>query len=750
MTEIANSLNQGVKLIQAENGTTAPDEEFTRSLSATLQELALRLNQISTSGGLSSSSLQNRRALVQESREALQEATLRLKEGKREPALSNAVRGCLVALRVAEHVSAQQVVTAAQPVFQTLHILEKSCLAKQVVLNVKLLGMKMTKFLELCGRKVHDIRVQPQQAKVQANVYIVNKLFPILVQALGNSIARPNNAYDRASRDYFFGLVRQATENIVKGFTTGDGTEGNDGETLGMGGSDIGRFVKTVDQVLDDLDCIKTNQDFPAIQANASWLVSFAMNVAKVSSEGEDNKDITNACHHVVNELATLKEALDGQQSVADIALAREVSKDFVEVLEQVVNTSLLRLIVEAFSQLHVPLDKLVHHVLISEKKLPDRLQEDISVEAMDDHADHLFHIAQFAKYCTSDLAASQTLENSFELAQLLEKELVPACLKVYFNPGDVGARTHLRTLRALWKAELDCIESCVLDIVDPTAFCVVVEAVARRIASSLKKGLYSQDRNWLRSSVSRLVKLCQMAVDFAWKEVAANDEEQHQHLPEDHPIIRVERSSWEATTALKMVVANVEDLHLHKVLIRRVQLMVTSMSAMVECLVDCNKTDHQKRTASKSEVRVLTSVSRVSIIKEDDHMKRTEVNNSRWAGKSFKNITMANTIGISGGKSRLGSADLSVKLFDIPLETTSTGKDIVMLTSRKRANNKADESVNEDRPVNTPTEAENPDAGQKSLFRKIKVHSDSSGFRSPLKQINNQLQSASAKNKVA
>ena len=50
------------------------------------------------------------------------------------------------------------------------------------------------------------------------------------------------------------------------------------------------------------------------------------------------------------------------------------------------------------------------------------------------------------------------------------------------FNPANVFifnfliARTQLKTMRQLWRSELECIESCILDIVDPTAFCVIVE----------------------------------------------------------------------------------------------------------------------------------------------------------------------------------------------------------------------------------------------------------------------------------
>ena len=51
----------------------------------------------------------------------------------------------------------------------------------------------------------------------------------------------------------------------------------------------------------------------------------------------------------------------------------------------------------------------------------------------------------------------------------------------------------------------------------------------------------------------------------FQWKEMSSSSSETNR-LPDDHPIIRVERSTWEVQAALKMVIANVEDLHVHKV----------------------------------------------------------------------------------------------------------------------------------------------------------------------------------------
>ena len=319
----------------------------------------------------------------------------------------------------------------------------------------------------------------------------------------------------------------------------------------------IGRFVKTVDEVLEETNTVDKLSRFEALQSKVEWLINFAMSVAKVSSTPNDEKDIINGCHHLVNELGTLKESINGEDA-ADLALAKEVTKDFIEVTEQSVNSALLRLIVLSLSQSNGPLDRLIHAVLSSEKTIPSRTQSDLNqlINEADDHADRMFHIAHFSTFCTSDSNTAQSIINSLHLAQLLEEVLVPSSLKLYFSPGDVGARSQLKTLRQLWRSELENIETYILDIVDPTAFCVIVEAEARRIASALKKDQYSQDKDFLRRSVSQVVRLCQMAVDFAWKEMSAsnNDEEDEvPKIPDDHPIIRVERSSWEVQAALKL-----------------------------------------------------------------------------------------------------------------------------------------------------------------------------------------------------
>ena len=65
------------------------------------------------------------------------------------------------------------------------------------------------------------------------------------------------------------------------------------------------------------------------------------------------------------------------------------------------------------------------------------------------------------------------------------------------------------------------------------------------------------QDRTWLHTQGSRLIKMCQRAVDFAWKDVAAaaaaaNGSGPTEALADDHPIVKVERSTWEVQGALR------------------------------------------------------------------------------------------------------------------------------------------------------------------------------------------------------
>ena len=67
-------------------------------------------------------------------------------------------------------------------------------------------------------------------------------------------------------------------------------------------------------------------------------------------------------------------------------------------------------------------------------------------------------------------------------------------------------------------------------------------------------------------------MKMCQMGVDAAWKEAAGGDSKKQ--LPDEHPVIKMERSTWEVRSALSVVLNSVENLNAHKALVRRVQVI--------------------------------------------------------------------------------------------------------------------------------------------------------------------------------
>ena len=79
---------------------------------------------------------------------------------------------------------------------------------------------------------------------------------------------------------------------------------------------------------------------------------------------------------------------------------------------------------------------------------------------------------------------------------EILEKEMVPACHRLYYNVNDFGAKSHLRTLRTFWKSEFDSLEASILEIVDATALCAVIDEEARATASEIKKRTYAQVPN--------------------------------------------------------------------------------------------------------------------------------------------------------------------------------------------------------------------------------------------------------------
>ena len=119
--------------------------------------------------------------------------------------------------------------------------------------------------------------------------------------------------------------------------------------------------------------------------------------------------------------------------------------------------------------------------------------------------------------------------------------------------------------------------------------------------------------------------------------------------------MVKVERGTWEVQAALRMVLGNIEDLNLHKTLIRRVQVLTSCIGVMAHFLLSKNET-----AMSPSKVKVLTSISRIMVnIAEDEEVmaKTTSVTAESHGAKdksgvgrnkSFRNVKRKESFSVS------------------------------------------------------------------------------------------------------
>ena len=616
-------------------------ESLCHVLSSTLQEISLRLIKLTEEDkDLREQALGCRRVLLETASNILLNANHPYKTF---PYLEKVPDICSASLELNEHFLVRSLVALSKPVLESMEALEKSSGYKNFFINLKLFGSKLHSFMEEVSLRTRDLGSELTANDLIMESDTVKKLLPVLIQSMQESLKHPVNCHTRTNREYFFNVMRKSLNRIPEIFKGHHKARSAFNEIS----SDVGKFLRSLDLIVDTCDRdshdnkLFTLEDVLSVDKEIEWLVKFALAVAKVSPSSEE-EEIISTCQHVLSQISLLRREVEEVSDHAAVARARLAVRESAELLEQVVNNVLLKLIIDVFCNIDSPLDLLIHQILNSNISPPDRMPHDVDdlVSKVDERADLLFHIAHFTKFCTNDKVRSQAIKTSLHLMQELESELVPASLKLYFNPEDHGARFHLSAVRSLWMQEIAILEENILEIVDATAFCYVANQEARMVAAQIKKEQYSQDRSWITHHGLRLIRMCQRVVDFAWKDTSRPEEA----LPDDHPIVKVERSTWEVQGALRLVLNNIEDLNLHKTMIRRIQVLVTCLGTVANFLLSKNETT----SLSVSKVRVLTSVSRISIGHDNKMTVITEGQNisntprtpvSRSKAMSFRSV---------------------------------------------------------------------------------------------------------------
>ena len=230
-------------------------------------------------------------------------------------------------------------------------------------------------------------------------------MLPLIIQSLRDSLRHPMNSHTRSSREYFFGIVRNCVRemsDIVTLTATGD-LAGDDDEARN---GEVGLFVKKLDAVMDFLGDGDNLENMDKFGDDVEWLVRFSLSVAKVSRKRSEEEEVIEASREALRCAADLRASHIAGEAISECEL-RDSCRDSIEVLEQTVNNCLLKLIIELFctSSVISPLDDLIHRILNSTVSPPDRLPEDVDdlVDAFDEHADALFHVAHYTAFCTTD-----------------------------------------------------------------------------------------------------------------------------------------------------------------------------------------------------------------------------------------------------------------------------------------------------------------------------------------------------------
>ncbi|CAL4123045.1 unnamed protein product, partial [Meganyctiphanes norvegica] len=450
----------------------------------------------------------------------------------------------------------------------------------------------------------------------------------LLPHTLLPSILRPCNT-NSAARD----LIANRLKTLLSDLRVHVGVGNNEYDM-----DEPGMFVKSIDKVLAALGLEEPeNSSFnekknniravdegaaksPQVKGPLEDVLRHSLAVA-YCTQGNDHQVIRGMCDNVVKQVQVLvnveKETNNGSKGDAvDVQVACDILGDALELLEQKVNTALIRLIVTVFA---TPLEPLQHlKKAITETTTTKTNKIDTTIDNLvmnfDLFVDKIFQVGGFAMACTHDYQGVGEIRDSLLTIEWLEGCLVPAMISAHnqitaekFSSPTVAttpdtdnslqtdsissvssdskksnlsakkgntvndALSHAMLLADCWSNSIKQLSQALLHIMEPSAFCLVTKEEFHKSWAGLRERLYTQDAAWLKQHISECIAIVQRLLDLhnltpfltLYQEKQIND-----------GIAEVKRS-------LDYVVASPADLVKHRSLMKRVQLLLTILSRL-------------------------------------------------------------------------------------------------------------------------------------------------------------------------
>jgi hypothetical protein len=182
------------------------------------------------------------------------------------------------------------------------------------------------------------------QEEVEARAEAIRALLPVLYSSL------QEGRDGRRAHSYLLGRVRAAVCELVQLFE----------RNQLRGGSRTGEFLNSMDAVLEGDNGGSNHLQWAVLADTAKSLVRHALAVAAAagSKRHDDNRDISVICRNIVERLQQA-----GLEEEEEVEGNRQELLHLLELMEERVNSALLRQVTDHLSCVDQPLDTLVHRL---------------------------------------------------------------------------------------------------------------------------------------------------------------------------------------------------------------------------------------------------------------------------------------------------------------------------------------------------------------------------------------------------
>ncbi|KAK7079236.1 hypothetical protein SK128_006063 [Halocaridina rubra] len=433
------------------------------------------------------------------------------------------------------------------------------------------------KLLNLVEERCEDLYQRSQSEYLQQTALQLCHTLHLLADTCALTVSHPLSKHIKGSRE----LVVDRIQSLLKDIEclAGPGKEVYDMD-------EAGTFVVCVDRTLDLLSNVKiqTESAFQSsellsdrVKVLLEEVLKHGVAVAFCSSQN-DNKAIMAKCENVLKHLKNIVN-LERTEScdAVDFQLACDNLADHIEVLEQKVNTALIRQIVKTFASPYSALETLIKSL---ESEKTDILDKDVEndIADFDLHVDHIFQVGGFAAACTTDVTKVRLIRDSLLTLEWLESCLIPAllCARNEWHPHAI---LHAKILSKKWILAVKQIGTTLDRIMDASAFALVTKQEVHYLWAKLKEELYDLDTTSINKQVEEIVALASRVISLH-----DMDNFLTEHQEED---LRI--AITEIQKSMSSILNCPADQSCHRRLLKRVQLLLTLLSRLANSLNEEN-----------------------------------------------------------------------------------------------------------------------------------------------------------------